>query len=204
MPASSIVKWIAVIHHLGHFHYKHKCNRNRRAAFIDFKWSMLSILMANLDNLMIAVEFVGEAFLPKQDPEWTAQSQTLNVDEYQSPQTSNKASKGRNKASCVMVHYIVSLKKTSPVANLFYAIMRKKEIEREMVRKESERERGRVNVEKMRGGGGGGKVINFLLKGWLLVWFNSSESGWFLRGKLQPAKAWLLQRQAPSHTHAYM
>lgn len=42
------------------------------------------------------------------------------------------------------------------------------------VRKENEKESGRDNMEEMRGGGeggggSGGKVINFLLKGWLLV-----------------------------------
>lgn len=68
-----------------------------------------------------------------------------------------------------MAHVIVSLKKRHLWQNLFYAIMRKSEIEWERVRKDSEKERGRVNMEKMRGGGGGGKVINFLLKGWLLV-----------------------------------
>lgn len=35
------------------------------------------------------------------------------------------------------------------------------------------------------------------------MWFNSSESGWFLRGKLWPAKARLLQDRL-CHTHKHM
>lgn len=85
---------------------------------------------------------------------------------------------------------------------------KKKRLSGKNVRKENEKEWGRDNMEEMRGGGeggggSGGKVINFLLKGWLLVWFNSSESGWFLRGKLWPAKARLLQ-DSLCHTHKHM
>ncbi len=76
--------------------------------------------------------------------------------------------KGRNKASSVLAHFTVILKESHLWLNLFFTI-RRQIFGRESVRKESGKQRGRVNVEKMRGGGGEGKVINFLLKGWLLV-----------------------------------
>lgn len=109
-----------------------------------------------------------------------------------------------------MTHFIVILQKMSPVAN--FIKKKEKQLRGKNVRKENKKEWGRDNTEEMRGGGGGkgggggesgGKVINFLLKGWLLVWFNSSESGWFLRGKLWPAKAWLLQDRM-CHTHKHI
>lgn len=58
------------------------------------------------------------------------------------------ALKGRNKASCVTAHLTVGLRKSHLWLNLFYNIMRKTEINRESVRKESEKERRRVNVIK--------------------------------------------------------
>lgn len=77
----------------------------------------------------------------------------LNLDGYHSLQTSNKAQRRRKKRlqalQPISLLFFLKRKEKSPVAKLILYHY-ETEIKRESKRKESEKERGRVNVEKKR------------------------------------------------------
>lgn len=178
-PASS-KSWINIMINASIIHREVHLSEQKQKR--SFDWFQMKRALNNSENLTIAATFLGALGFPlKKD---------LN--------DLSKCTQSIHTSIIYLKHSDFKCGGTFHIQlNIFYGNMKKRPSVRENKKTKQMRMWRKWEEEKDQG-----KVINFLLKGWLLVWFNSSESGWYLKGKLQSAKAWPQHRMALSHTHA--